>query len=345
MFKKLFALCALSMVCAVSFADARLIVNRVVMNPKGGPNVGGTTDPSSGLEMIEIKNVGDASINLGTNNVAVVTIDNERAEGGELDSYYRLTGTLPAGGVMLIRDLNSGGTVTSVTGPTGSVAYASILSDDTQWTPDSGGTPTEDYELENSGAEFLIVKGFNATNAAAKLGVAMDTNNDLKLDWVATATTADDLWTPGNCEDAFVVYPGDDTFGDYTAPATSGLTFANRVVSAPTNTEATGDFTADYAFRLYRVDGTARFYDDAIAVDLDTYSGTLEPMEGNLNSTLEFRSFSGYGTAGSTITFRTAADVTITGSITGYVIPGKYGNWTNNTTFDHLKINGTNYYH
>jgi len=331
----------------MSFGSADLIVKRVVINPKGGPVVGGTTDPSCGLELIEIQNVGDAPINLGTNNVAVVVVDNERDHGGQLDTYWTLTGTLGVGESYIIQDLTNtsgAGSTIAIASPNGSAVTNGVHA--TQWHPD-GSTPQAEYELENSAGNYMIVGGFHADLANNVLADTlnaqkMDTDDNLIMDWVG-GSTADDLWSTQY--DAMVVYPSDETLGDYTG----GLTWPHKVVSAETDSDAAGSFTADYVFRVYRMSGLTKIWDDAIAVELENFDtvNNYIPISHNLNSTAttEFRSFSGHGRSDGTILFYTPGNVQITGSVTGYVLYGQDGNWTNKTNYGYIKINGVIYQH
>lgn len=330
----------------MSFGSADLIVKRVVINPKGGPTVGGTTDPSSGLELFEIQNVGDTAIDLGANNVALVVVDNERDHGGQLDTYWTLTGTLNAGASYIIQDqtgTSGAGSTVAISSPFGTAVTNTVHA--TQWHPD-GSTAQAEYELENSGANYMIVGGFHADLANNVLADTlnaqkMDLNDDLVLDWIG-GSTADDLWSTQY--DAMVVYPQDETLGDYTG----GFTWPHKVVSAETDSDAAGSFTADYVFRVYRLSGTTKIWDDAIAVELESFDNVNNymPFSHNLNSTAttEFRSFSGHGRADGSILFYTPSNVQITTSITGYVQYGKGGNWTNDSTFGYIRISGVAYH-
>lgn len=336
----------------MSFGAADLIIKRGVINPKGGPAVGGTTDPASGLEFIEIQNVGDASIDLGANHVALVNIDNERDNGAQLDGYWTLSGTLAAGASLIIQDqtgTSGAGSTVTLTSPNGTSYTHTVRS--TQWFPDTTSVRHPEWELANSGGNFMLVGGFDTAMADDILADSlnqqkMDFDDNLVLDWAEDGDSNTNLWTTQY--DAVVIWPEDETLGDYTG----AFTWPHKIVSTSTTGSSNGSFTADYFMRVYRLSGTTKIYDDAIISDLANFvagsgtTGTL-PMDGNLNSTstLEFRSFSGASRASGTLLFKNSSNTTLTGSITGYVLYGQGGNWTNNTSYDHVTINGVNYFH
>ncbi|RYG37737.1 hypothetical protein EON81_05795 [bacterium] len=317
---------AFSLVSAASFAAADLVINRVLINPKGGPVVGGTTDPSSGLELFEIKNVGDASINLSTSSVALVVIDNERDNHGELDNYFPLSGTLAPGEGIIVRDLNGAGAVTPVLNPNGTTYTTTTASSQFG------------IELSNSGGNYILVSGFNATLAQPKVNTELDTNNNLVLDFTVTPATTDDLWT-GQL-DAIVTHPGDgQTQGNYT----TSFTTPHKVVSVDT-----GSFSADYVFRLYKTVSGVNIYDEAIGTDLADYNTSSQrvPFFSNIKTSAEFMALaSGAKTSGTTPALTFVGSGTVPGNIAGYVTLGCSGNWTNWTGFTNVAVGATNYFH
>lgn len=317
MVKHLCSLLFLGLAALASAADD-LVINRVFINPQGA------ADDTLGLELFEIKNVGTTTINLATSKVALVAIDNETGKNGELDFWYKFTGSLAPGEVLTIQDKSTGGTATAFSAPNATAYGGSSAITAVEFFPLYGAV-----DISNSGHNYLLVQGFDstktnpATGSAYIFGAKMDlTGISLKLDFKESAGTTDDLWTGEY--DAMVVAPDAGGLSDYT----TYLSLPHKVVGIDQ-----GDWTPDYIWRLHYNDGSAEVYDKAMAADVNAPSGGAISLSSTELNTLDGSGWTYTGTG------------TPPGVITGYAARKQYGNWTSWTGFTGVTIGTRLYVH
>ncbi len=320
---KTFAFLAIAaMTTAFAHASADLVITRVFINPQGN------NDDSQGYEGFVIKNVGDASIDLGASHVALVAVENEHGQHGELDWYYQFSGTLAAGASLAIRDLPAAGGLPDVVTANGAAQTGSTTS--LEFFSGNGGT-----DMSNSGDNFILVSGFNASAVNPNTGVAyafldqLDTNANLIFDWTATMSTSDDLWT-GIVYDYVAVAPdageSPSGFDNYCANLT-----ANHGVTGVVNSDG---WTADCIIRL---DDPSHDFDEAIQMDVlarDPVTHIIKndigdtPVQFNLMSHNSY-TITGAGSVPSTVRFEFS-----------YLYGGNITDWSN---YQGLTIGGVLY--
>lgn len=309
------ALAALTTAFASKAQATDLVITKIMVNPNGG------TDDDRGLEGWEVKNVGGASVDLAAEGIAIVSIENEAGQHGELDSFIQLTGTLPAGQSVLVRDTKSNGTLQTLTSDFGS--SLTTIANTSEFFSGHGST-----DLSNSGDNFILVKGFHASNINPHTSAVynfldqLDLDDDGILDFQDTVTTSDDLWD--SQLDAVVVAPDPSEASSWT-DYTAAMSIPHKVVGV-----ANTDWTGDCFLRLQNQDTGA--YDQCVQMDILAPSSNIikndiadSPVQFNLMSHASFT-------------------VTGTGSVPGTVryefSYGQYNNLTDWSGFTGLTIGG-----
>ncbi|CAN5672534.1 hypothetical protein BH11ARM2_BH11ARM2_01080 [soil metagenome] len=317
--KHLFATLVFSTLAAFAAATDDLVINRVFINPQGA------NDDSQGLELFEIKNVGTTTVNLATAKVALVGIENETGQSGELDFWYKFTGSLDPGAVLTIQDKNTGGTSPSFTAPNATTYGTGSSLTSTELFP----FPNNAVDISNSGHNYILVSGFdntkidpNTSHAYAFAALLDDSGVNLKFDFKETVATTDDLWTGEY--DAMVVAPDAVALDDYT----TYLSLPHKVVGIDQ-----GAWTPDYIWRLHYNNGSAEVYDKAMAADVNALSSGQITLDSSELNTLDG---SGWVYTG------TGMQPPI---ITGYATREQYGNWTSWTGFTGITISSHLYVH
>lgn len=321
MLRNVLSIGALALLASAAFANTGqtndLVINRVFINPQG------SNDDNLGLELFEIKNVGTNDVDLGSLKIALVIVENEAGQQGELDGYYPFTGTLKAGQVLAIRDKGSSGAAPSAFSAPRATSYGAN-SVSTPYEFFSGNLTTD---LSNSGANFLLVSGFNpdpdGNGVKVAFGATLDTTGvSKKFDFKESGTTTDDLWTGE--KDAIVVYPDSTSYPGGLDDYTTYLSLPHKVVGT-----GFSGWTPDYVFRLYYNNGTNDVYDKAMAADVNGLGAGQITLSSTEIAPLDN---SGWAYAGATPT-------------TTYATVLQSGNWTDAAGFTGITIATKLYVH
>lgn len=341
MLRKILTITAFAALAALGSANKTLVINRLLINaPKVAGN--GADDPQ-GVELMEVKNTGSTTVDL--TGVAIVIVENESGQKGELDGYYTFpSGTmLAAGKTICVRDGTGSGSTTTYTA---GVSLASSLGTSngttTGWefftSPGSLNSPTTD--LSNSGANYILVDGFHESRLSGFTfgSTQLDANNDGVLDFRATGSTTDDLWDTSL--DGVLVY---DDGGSYAAGGPDdyitqlGMGAEHTIICAQTPSD---DWTPDYLMRMYRVNAGVKVYDQFIQADL-LYTAT-----GSFHYTLDLGGQIQWsdGTSLVASNFKNAAGVAVSPT-TLYATAAEGGNFTSSSSYDHILKGSFSYFY